>query len=83
MKHILKFLKHPFLGPVLLFFTYFISPYLIVNKYSLLNLSIVHEYLLILILIIVVSENLFRELYKLVNKQNYSRIEKFLLKIYL
>ncbi len=76
MKHILKFLKHPLLGPLLFFLAYIILPYLIVNKYSLFNLSIINEYFLILILFIVASEILFRLLYKLINKQNYFKIEK-------
>ena len=70
-----KIFKASFFRSCTSFFTT-ISPYLIINKYSLLNLSIINEYLLILILFIVASEILFRVLYKLVNKQNYSRIEK-------
>ena len=83
MNFILKFIKHSFLGPLIFVVFYFILPFVFLKKFSLFNLSSLIEYLIILILLFIISEILFKLLYKVFNKENYSKIEKSLLKIYL
>ena len=81
MNFILKFINTP-LGPLIFvvfyfYFTVCISQEIFFFAY------LFNEYLIILILLFIISEILFKLLYKVFNKENYSKIEKSLLKIYL
>ncbi len=76
MNLILKLIKNSFSGPLIFIGFYFILPFVTLKKFSLFNLSFAKEYLTILILLFIISEILFIILYKVINKESYTKVEK-------
>ena len=76
MKNLLNIFKKSSFGPILFILFYFLTPYFFILIFNIVFISAFVTYILIFLILILISEFAFNIIYKQINSQSYSKIDK-------
>ena len=76
MKNLLNFLKKSSFSPILFLLFYFLTPYFLILVFDIIFISAFITYIFIFLILILISECVFNIIYKQINSQSYSKIDK-------